>query len=70
MGKILIAAGMVMVIAGLIMEFAPKFPVPGKLPGDILIERGNFKMYFPITTSVLLSLSISMILYLLSKLKQ
>jgi hypothetical protein len=70
MGKILIAAGMVMVIAGLIIEFAPKVPLPGKLPGDITIERGNFKLYFPITTSILLSLLISMILYLVGKVKQ
>jgi hypothetical protein len=39
----------------------------GKLPGDIYIEKENFKFYFPITTSILLSILLSMILYLISR---
>lgn len=59
-----------MVIAGVIMHFAPKLPLPGKLPGDVVIDRGNFKVYFPIATSILLSVIISLILFLISKAKQ
>ena len=58
-----------MVVAGLVVHFAPRFPWPGRLPGDIVIDRGNYKMYIPITTSILLSVLISVILYLINKSK-
>ena len=70
MAKFLIIAGLIMVIAGLIMHFAPKLPFPGKLPGDIVIDRGNFKVYFPIATSILLSVIISLILFLINRAKE
>lgn len=70
MGKFLIIAGVVMIIAGAILHFSPKLPFPGKLPGDIVIDRGNFKMYFPITTSILISVVISLIIFLINKAKQ
>jgi predicted phosphohydrolase len=60
MGKILIIAGIIMVIGGAIIHFSPKLPFLGKLPGDIVIDRGNFKFYFPITTSILISIIISL----------
>ncbi len=69
MGKFLIIAGIVLVIAGLILHFAPRLPWPGKLPGDIVIDRGNFKMYIPITTSILISLILSLVLYLINRAK-
>lgn len=69
MGKFLIIAGVVLVIAGILLQFGPKLPFPGKLPGDIVIDRGNFKMYVPITTSILLSIVITVILYLVNKAK-
>lgn len=59
-----------MIIAGAILHFSPKLPFPGKLPGDIVIDRGNFKMYFPITTSILISVVISLIIFLINKAKQ
>ncbi|MEX1241141.1 MAG: DUF2905 domain-containing protein [Cyclobacteriaceae bacterium] len=70
MAKFLIITGVIMVIVGFIIHFAPKLPFPGKLPGDIVIDRGNFKMYLPITTSILISLIISLILFLINKAKQ
>jgi hypothetical protein len=70
MGKFLIITGIIMIIAGAVIHFSPKFPFPGKLPGDIVIDRGNFKMYFPITTSILISLLISIVLFLVNKAKQ
>ncbi|HEX8037747.1 MAG TPA: DUF2905 domain-containing protein [Chryseosolibacter sp.] len=70
MGKILIIAGAILVVAGLIVQFAPKLPFPGKLPGDIVIDKGNFKLYFPIATSILISLVLSLILFLINKAKQ
>jgi hypothetical protein len=70
MAKFLIITGLILVITGIIIHFAPKLPFPGKLPGDIVIDRGNFKMYFPIATSILLSVIISVILFLINKAKQ
>jgi len=70
MAKFLIIAGILMVVAGLILHYSPKFPFPGKLPGDIVIDRGNFKMYLPVTTSILISVLISLILFLIHKAKQ
>jgi len=70
MAKFLIITGIILVITGVIIHFLPKLPFPGKLPGDIVIDRGNFKMYFPITTSILISVIISLILFLINKAKQ
>ena len=69
MGKILIIAGIVLVVAGLVIQFFNKIPFLGKLPGDISIERENFKFYFPIVTSILLSVLLSLIFYLIGKFK-
>jgi len=63
-GKILIAIGLFLVFIGLFLTFGGKFPWLGKLPGDIRIERGNFSFYFPLGTSVLLSLILSLLLWL------
>ena len=70
MGKFLIIAGIMMLITGIIVHFFPRVPLPGKLPGDIIIDRGNFKMYLPITTSILISIVLSLILLLIHKAKQ
>jgi len=70
MAKFLIITGIILVITGVIIHFLPKLPFPGKLPGDIVIDRGNFKMYFLITTSILISVIISLILFLINKAKQ
>ena len=68
-GKILIIIGIVLIIAGLIIYFAgDKLSWLGHLPGDIRIEKGNTRIYFPITTMVLLSILISVIMWLIRKL--
>lgn len=69
MGKFLIIVGLVLVAAGLLLHFAPRIPWPGRLPGDIVIDKGNFKMFIPITTSILLSLLLSLVLYFVNKVK-
>ncbi|SHI00562.1 Protein of unknown function [Chryseolinea serpens] len=68
MGKLLIIIGIVCIAVGLILTYANKFPL-GKLPGDISVERGNFKFYFPLTTSILISLLLSLILFLYNRFK-
>jgi len=68
MGKILILIGLVLVMVGAIMEFAPNIPL-GRLPGDIRIERENFSFYFPITTCILISLLLMLFGYLWNKIR-
>ena len=65
--KIIIVIGVVLVIVGLVMLFLQKVPFPGKLPGDIVIKKENFTFYFPFATSIIISIIVSLILYLISK---
>ncbi|MRI82973.1 MAG: DUF2905 domain-containing protein [Nitratiruptor sp.] len=57
-GRILIFAGIILILAGLFISMV------GRLPGDIVIKRENFVFYFPITSSILLSLLFSLLFYL------
>ncbi|NOY78193.1 MAG: DUF2905 domain-containing protein [Calditrichaeota bacterium] len=66
-GKILIILGIVLAFAGLLLTGLGKISFLGRLPGDIFIQRKNFTFYFPITTSILISILISLILYFISK---
>ncbi|ACI20979.1 MULTISPECIES: DUF2905 domain-containing protein [Thermodesulfovibrio] len=66
-GKFLILIGIITIIIGLILMLTGKIPFIGRLPGDIVIERKNFIFYFPLGTSILLSIIISLIFYLLSR---
>jgi hypothetical protein len=66
-GKILIVVGVVLILAGLFFVFSPRIPFLGKLPGDIMVKRENFTFYFPLATSILLSILVSLILYLIRK---
>ena len=67
LGKILIVFGVVMALAGLILLAAPKIPWLGKLPGDITYRGERFTFYFPLATCILLSVVLSLILYLFRK---
>ncbi len=69
MGKLLIIIGIVCILAGLLITYLPKIPYLGKLPGDFTIEKENFKLYFPLTTSIIISIIISLLLFLYNKLK-
>jgi hypothetical protein len=62
--KTLILFGVLLIVLGLLFSLGPKIPWLGRLPGDIYVNRGNFTFYFPITTCILLSLIISLVLYL------
>ena len=64
LGKTLIIFGLVLVAVGVVLSFAPKIPWLGRFPGDIYVHRGNFTFYFPLTTCILLSLLITLVLYL------
>ena len=66
-GKILIFIGIIMIVVGGLFLFGNKIPFIGRLPGDIAIQRKNFNFYFPITTSIIISIILSFIMWLLSK---
>ncbi len=68
-GKFLIFLGLVLVILGLVLLFGKPLSFLGRLPGDIRVQRPNFVFYFPITTSLLLSLFLTLILYLISRIR-
>lgn len=63
-GKTLIIIGVVFILAGGLALVLGRIPGVGRLPGDILIKKENFTFYFPITTSIIISLLLSLILFL------
>jgi len=65
--KLLIVAGLILLAAGLLLHFLPSLPFLGRLPGDIRIERPGFRFYFPLTTSILISILLSAVLWIVSK---
>jgi H+/Cl- antiporter ClcA len=68
LGRPLILLGLLLVIAGLVLVGLEKINVPlGRLPGDLLFRRGGTVIYFPLVTCVLLSVVVSLILWLVSK---
>jgi len=66
MQRLLITIGMVLVVAGLLWPLLQKSGL-GRLPGDIAVEKENFKFYFPITTSIIISIVLSLILWFFTR---
>ena len=66
MQRFLIILGVVILAAGLLWPWLSKFPF-GRLPGDITVERENFSFHFPLMTSIILSLVLTLILWLWRK---
>jgi hypothetical protein len=66
MAKVLIIAGIVLVAVGLAWLVGEKLGL-GRLPGDIVIERENTRIYFPIMTSIVISIVLSLALWLFSR---
>ncbi|MGC1456004.1 MAG: DUF2905 domain-containing protein [Nitrospirota bacterium] len=65
--KVMIIIGAVLIAAGLVILVFPRLPFVGKLPGDILIKKENYTLYFPLATSIVISIVISLILYIINK---
>ena len=67
--KLLIVTGIIIAVVGVILLLFRHsgIPFPGKLPGDIVIQKKNFTFYFPIATSILLSIILSLIFYFISR---
>jgi len=66
MRRWLITLGIVLLVAGLLWPFLQKIGL-GRLPGDIVIERGNFRLYLPLGTSILVSLVLSLLFWFLNR---
>lgn len=66
MAKKLIIIGCLLVVAGLLWPFLEKLHL-GRLPGDIIIRRDDFHFYFPITTGLVVSIFLTILLWLLRK---
>lgn len=66
MSRTLIIIGLVIVATGLLWPWLSKLPI-GRLPGDIVIERDNFRLYFPVTTMIIVSVVVTIILWLFRK---
>ncbi|MBI5628198.1 MAG: DUF2905 domain-containing protein [Candidatus Rokubacteria bacterium] len=71
LGKILVGFGVVMIVLGGILLLAGnlsgKVPWIGRLPGDIYIERGNWRFHFPLATSVIISIVLTLLLSLFGR---
>ena len=66
-GRLLILFGLFIVLIGGLLLLGGKLPMLGKLPGDIIIRKKNFTFYFPLGTSILLSIILSLILWLINR---
>lgn len=66
MQKTLVILGLTLVLIGLAWPWLGKLPL-GRLPGDIVVNRDNFRFYFPLTTMIIISILLSLIIWLLRK---
>jgi hypothetical protein len=61
MGRMLMMVGAVLLLLGALLSLGGRIPWLGRLPGDIVVERENFRFYFPIATSIIISLLLSLL---------
>jgi hypothetical protein len=66
-GKWLLITGGIMVLAGVILLLLERSSLPARLPGDLVIRKKNFTFYFPLATSIVISLLITIIFYLINR---
>jgi hypothetical protein len=69
LGKMLVAAGALLALLGIVLIVAQRFPGLriGRLPGDIAVERPSFRFYFPLGTSIVVSIVLSLLFWLFSR---
>ena len=66
-GRFLLIAGIVIIALGIILMLSGKISWIGRLPGDIIIQRKNFTFYFPLATSILISLLLTLIFWIFGR---
>ncbi len=67
LGKMLILLGVFIILIGVLLVIGEKIPWIGRLPGDIIIRKKNFTFYFPIVTSILISILLTLLFALFRK---
>jgi hypothetical protein len=66
--RVLVVVGIASLLLGLFLLYVgPSLPFLGRLPGDLRVERPGFRLYFPITTSLLLSVVLSLVIWVISR---
>ena len=64
LGRFLVIAGVILAAVGAALWLSPKIPWLGRLPGDIVWKKGDWTFYFPLGTSILISIVLTLLLYL------
>jgi len=67
LGKLLILLGVLIVVIGILLVVGGKIPWIGRLPGDLMIKKEKFTFYFPITTSILISIILTLLFWIFRK---
>ena len=70
LGRVVFFAGLLLTLLGLCLIFAPRLPFLGRLPGDLHWTRGNFRVEVPLATSLLISVALTILLAILSRLRR
>ena len=67
LGKSLVAIGLLIVLVGVVLMLAGRVPWLGRRPGDIYVQRGNWSFYFPVVTSLVVSLLLTLLFWLFGR---
>jgi hypothetical protein len=67
LGRLLLVFGALIALAGLVLMLFGRVPWLGRLPGDIHVQRGNWTFYFPLGTSILISILLTLVLWLIGR---
>jgi hypothetical protein len=67
LGRALIVMGIVLAVVGLVLVFVDRVPWIGRLPGDVHVQRGNWTLYVPLGTSIVLSVVLTLVLWLIGR---
>ena len=67
LGRVLVVLGLIVVALGAVLLLVDRVPWIGRLPGDVHLQRGNWTFYFPIGTSILLSIVLTLVLWLIGR---
>ena len=66
-GKLLIVFGLLIAAVGVVVVLAGRLPWVGRLPGDVYVQRGNWTFYFPLATSIVVSLGLTLLFWLIGR---
>lgn len=67
LGRMLIIIGAVCIVLGIVFLLLPRIPFPGKLPGDIVVRKEKYVFYFPLMSSIIISIIVSILLWIFRK---